>query len=547
MSLRKRIRPWWIVGAVVLLIGAGVTAWTLSGSKPAHFRTTLARYASLNQTIATSGNITPTNEVNLGFGVSGQVATLNATVGQNVTQGSVLAQLDPTTLDAQLSSAQASLAAAQAKLAEDEAGSPAQAIVAAQGSVNSAQTALASAQTNLSDTNAINAQQLTAAQNAVNTAQSTVNADQAAETSACTTSSTSTSSSSSPACSTSQATLSGAQTALQTAQSQLSLTETKNQQATDQAQAQVNSASNALANAQANLVGASQPAPATTIAADNASVQAAQAQVALAQHNISQAQIVAPFSGTIGAVNISIGQSTNGSGNNGSTSSQSASNSSTSSSTATSSSAGSSGSSSATSTTSPNTAAIVLVDTTSFQVSTLVSDAEIAQVKTGDAALITPAGSTKALPGTVSAVGPLATVTQGVATFPVTINITGNPSGLFAGASAQVSIVVSQVSNVLTVPAAALHTYGSHSFVYVLAGKKEVRHIVKTGATDGLRTQIISGLSPGQAVVLANLNAPLPTGLANPLGGKGGGKGGALAGFTGGGGGGKSGGGRAKP
>jgi multidrug efflux pump subunit AcrA (membrane-fusion protein) len=142
----------------------------------------------------------------------------------------------------------------------------------------------------------------------------------------------------------------------------------------------------------------------------------------------------------------------------------------------------------------------------------------------GDQAVITPNGATQPVYGTVSQITPLATQSSGVSTFPVTIAITGTPPGLFAGASAQVSIVVMQRTNVLTVPTSAVHTIGSRSVVDVLEGGKQVPHVVTTGATDAARTEITSGLSAGDQVILANLNAAVPSGnTTRPGGGLGGG------------------------
>ncbi|HEX6476902.1 MAG TPA: HlyD family efflux transporter periplasmic adaptor subunit [Acidimicrobiales bacterium] len=334
------------------------------------------------------------------------------------------------------------------------------------------------------------------------------------------------------------------------------------------AQSSLNSANSAVNSAEAKLAAEPITATAQTIASDNASIASAQAQQASAQSSLTQAQssmndasIVAPFAGTVGAVNITPGQSVSGGGSSGGSSSSSSSGgssggsggsstggggsgSSSSGSTGSSSSTGSSGSSGGSSSSS---SAIVLISPGSFNVSASVTDAQIGKIKMGDQAVITPNGSTTPVYGTVSQITPLATQSSGVATFPVTIAITGTPPGLFAGASAQVSMVVQQTSNVLTVPTSAVHNVGSRSFVNVLQGGKEVSRTVTTGAADAARTQISSGLSAGDQVILANLNASVPSGNTTRLGGTGGFGGGGFGGggFGGGGfgGGGRGGGG----
>ena len=113
-----------------------------------------------------------------------------------------------------------------------------------------------------------------------------------------------------------------------------------------------------------------------------------------------------------------------------------------------------------------------LITPGSYAVTGSVSDAQIGQVAEGQVARVTPAGSTQALSGTVSAVATVATVTSGVATFGVTVTIDGDNPSLHAGVSASVSIIVNQASQVLTIPVAAVRTTGTASSVQVLVNGK---------------------------------------------------------------------------
>jgi multidrug efflux pump subunit AcrA (membrane-fusion protein) len=155
---------------------------------------------------------------------------------------------------------------------------------------------------------------------------------------------------------------------------------------------------------------------------------------------------------------------------------------------------------------------------------------------------LTLTGSATPIYGTVSSIGIVASVSSGVASFPVVIGVTGTPSGLYSGMSADASIIVLEHSDVLTVPSSAVHTLGTESFVYELKGGKEVEHTVGIGAVGTTLTQITSGLKSGQEVVLANLSIPLSTGTSSTggLGGLG------SSGFTGVGGAGFGGGGAAR-
>ncbi|EQD36581.1 efflux transporter, RND family, MFP subunit, partial [mine drainage metagenome] len=185
---------------------------------------------------------------------------------------------------------------------------------------------------------------------------------------------------------------------------------------------------------------------------DNAAVQAAQTQVQAAQNNLGEAQITAPISGVIGQVNISVGeQATPNSGSSG-------------------------GGAAAAASSNPNssgsggiTGAIVLINPSAFQAVASVSDAQISQVQIGDKVFVTPASSLNPIPGIVAQVTPVGSLSQGVIAYPVTASVS-DPLGtkLFTGESAQIAFVVKQVSNVLVVPTSAVHTVGSHNFVYVL-------------------------------------------------------------------------------
>jgi len=162
--------------------------------------------------------------------------------------------------------------------------------------------------------------------------------------------------------------------------------------------------------------------------------------------------------------------------------------------------------------------------------------AQIATVQVGEQAIITPVGSTVTAYGVVAAYSPLGTTSSGVTSFPVTISVTGNPAGLYPGASADVELVTRYVANVLVVPTSAVHTIGTSSYVDLLKNGKEVQQTIGIGATGSAETQVTSGLKAGQLVVIASLRASVPSGTSGGLGGGFGGRGGFGGGGFGGGG-----------
>ncbi|MGH3547768.1 MAG: efflux RND transporter periplasmic adaptor subunit [Pseudonocardiaceae bacterium] len=267
--------------------------------------------------------------------------------------------------------------------------------------------------------------------------------------------------------------------------------------------------------------------------ADNAALTSANAQLAVAQQNLSKATLTAPFAGTVAAVTLTVGQqvsgassagSGGGSGGGGSTGVAAP---------------GGSGLSSvaAASTTSESNAQVVVISTGSYVVNASVDDTEVGQLKSGEQALIVLNGSSGRIFGTVASVGMVGSQDSGVATYPVTIDVTGSPAGLAIGAGAGVSIVVKQLTDVLVVPRTAVHQDSGRSVVYEMAGGKQVAHPVTVGLSTGGQTQITDGLAAGTRIVLPAAPTGAGSGGAG-CGGGAGGFGGGAGGFGGGGGGG---------
>ncbi|HET6500133.1 MAG TPA: HlyD family efflux transporter periplasmic adaptor subunit [Amycolatopsis sp.] len=295
-------------------------------------------------------------------------------------------------------------------------------------------------------------------------------------------------------------------------------------------------ANSTLASAQSKLSSdSSAGASSAQLNADQASITAAQNQVTNAQNSLNEATMTAPITGTVAAVNLTVGQqvSAGGSGSSGSSAS-SAGSSSAGGSGSSGGGQGQSGSSSASSTSSSSSAQVTVISTNSFIVNASVDDTEIGQIKNGEQATITPDGSTSTIYGTVTSVGVMASGSSSVPSYPITIGVTGTPSGLIAGAGATVSIIVKQLTDVLAVPSTAVHYNGGQAAVTEMNGIQQVSHPVTVGMTSNGMTQILSGVSEGDQVVVA-VPAGATAGGRGGTGGAGGGRGGAGGGFGGGG------------
>jgi membrane fusion protein, macrolide-specific efflux system len=147
----------------------------------------------------------------------------------------------------------------------------------------------------------------------------------------------------------------------------------------------------------------------------------------------------------------------------------------------------------------------------------------------------------------VASIGLLATQTSGVASFPVVIDVTGSPTGLYGGTAATVAIIVEQLQGVVVVPTLAIHYSGNNTTVNVVTSGTTTTRTIQIGSASSGFTQVTNGLTVGDRVVVPTVTftGPRPTGAGSGLtgGGRGGGFGGGGGGGFGGGGGGFGGGG----
>ena len=188
---------------------------------------------------------------------------------------------------------------------------------------------------------------------------------------------------------------------------------------------------------------------------------------------------------------------------------------------------------------------IIVADLKRLEVDAYVDETDIGKVKIGQTAQITvDAFSDKVLTGKITKIAAGSTIQQSVVTYGVTISFDANDLELKPDMTASVTIKTGQRTNVLVVPSVAIQVGVNGSTVNVLDGRADQGKIksvpVKTGGTDGVNTEIVSGLTENQTIVLAGGQSATKragTTSSSPFGGAaGGGRGG--GGGPGGGGGG---------
>jgi len=279
------------------------------------------------------------------------------------------------------------------------------------------------------------------------------------------------------------------------------------------------------------------PSP-SSIASAEASVFSAQANLNSAQAALNDTKLFAPASGTIASMasllpgdSVSAGSSSSASSSSSSSSSSSgggglAGGSST---------AGSLGSSSSSGSGSSSPFAEI-VNTGTLTMTVAFSESDISKIKTGQAATVTfDALPSVELGAHVTRISNVGTSSSGVVSYNATITLDQHDSQVRPGMSASAQVIISQAQGV-TVPNAAVTGTGSLGTVNVMNKGKTSTQQVVVGVRGDSRTQIISGLRAGQQLVITITLPAVSSATSSPTGGSGSGTlGGAGAGLGGGG------------
>ena len=576
---RRLLRRTWLrrtlpAGAVAVLVVAGTAVVrTNANATPVDtYRTTTVSTGSVEQRLNLTGSVQRVNQVSQSFAVAGTISSVLVSVGDSVKVGQALATLDSRPLRSAVTAARADLAQAKATLESDQsAATTATPTVVTPTPTPSSPVAAPSGRSGAGAN-----QNLARAKNRVATAQSTVAADlgrasaalakcapffptEAPQTPPTTPAPTTPPPTTSPAAATtarpsttttapSQADIRACIGALRTAPTQQKIQ--RDLQSLTRSQADLFTAFTTVITTTANTA----TAPATTtrsgstrqsttgqsttsqstssqstssqstgsrtgsttgqssadrVVSDQAAVTSAEAALSSAQADLTASTLKSPITGTVGSVSLAKNTSSNGKN-------------------------------------------IVIVGAGAVEVTINVPLASMANVHVGQKANVTPQGATSIAAGSVTSISLLPSTSssstgtgsgtgQGASTtssptYPVVVLVPDALPALATGSRADVSLLIGTVSKVLTVPNSALTPLAKgQAMAQTLKNGVVTPALVKTGYAGTLTTQITSGLSAGQQVVLADLSTALPTNTTSSrrlgfAGGSAGGLGGGLGG-----------------
>ena len=246
----------------------------------------------------------------------------------------------------------------------------------------------------------------------------------------------------------------------------------------------------------------------------------AQQAVATAQQTLADCTLTAPVQGTVITVNGVVGAPPTSSATSSSSAGTSSSGAGGSTAAGGTASTGSTGGSSA-SATSSTSGFITLSDLGQMQIKGAFSESDVSSVQAGQSATVVfpaltdaddPAGITAT--GTVTSVDLSSVVTSNVVTYGVTVSLSSPSPRIKLGETGNVTVTTATQAGVLTAPTNAITTLGGTKTVTVQNGGSTQVVPVQVGIAGNGLTQISSGVSAGQKLVL-----PSPTSSNSTSGG----------------------------
>ena len=147
---------------------------------------------------------------------------------------------------------------------------------------------------------------------------------------------------------------------------------------------------------------------------------------------------------------------------------------------------------------------VTIIDLNRLQVDAFVDEVDIGKVEPGQRAIFTvDSFPDREFEGKVAAIYPKAVIQENVVNYDVVVQVDKASGGfLRPEMTANVTVFLEPRENVLSVPNKAIKREGGKSVVYVFSNGKPQSRNIKVGWKDSQYTEVLSGLSEGETVLL---------------------------------------------
>jgi len=163
------------------------------------------------------------------------------------------------------------------------------------------------------------------------------------------------------------------------------------------------------------------------------------------------------------------------------------------------------------------TPAISLVDNSEMEMRGFIDEIDVAMVQPGqEANILLDALPDEEINGRVTFISLVSTVRAGVVSYETTITLENPVAGLKDGMSATAEVIIERHDDVLVIPNRAIRGTSENPKVVVLVDGQEEEREITLGLTDGINTEVLSGLEEGERVVLPTTTQTQTGGLFSP-------------------------------
>lgn len=438
-----------IVLLIVVVLAAGWLVYDSRRTARAQLDTDLptapVTRMDIDSIVTATGSLMPRRNQQLAFGIAGRVAEVLVDEGDVVEEGQVLARLDTQDLQLNLQQAEAALAVAEATLERARRPATEEEIAAAEAQVRAAEASLADLRRGPSESDRRIAElNVDQARNTLYGAQG--NRDALAG---------------NPVAS--GGSLAQAEAQVLNAEIGVLIAELNRDKLLAGPDASAIRAAEAqLAQAQSTLARLRTGPTPEDIRVSEAQVAQARVSVEAARARLSDATLAAPFSGTIASWNVHPGDNV-----------------------------------------SPAAPVGNIVDGTEYHLDVTIDETEIGKVAPGQRVrVVLDAYPERELTGEVESVSLLGSASQGIVVYTVRVRLSPADVALRPLMTAAVDIVVATNEQALVIPNRALRRDDRSRYVEVLSGDGLRRVDVTTGLSNDQVTEILSGLTEGQEVVV---------------------------------------------